>query len=390
MVNGQGAYATREAPGYLFILTWPISRTGGVNEVVLALAERVRARGFRPVIAIASWNGDPQPASFRGIDVVSLRLREPASPDGARWHLKGFAATLPGDLRSFQRLLVRERIAVVNSHFPNLETVVPAMLKAMRRLRIPWVLSFHGADVVPMSHSTGWGRRLWHLVLSRADSITACSGALARDISTFFPAARVVAIHNGVDAESFHPAVFQASRNILNIGKFEHKKGQDVLLKAFRRMLDAGVDASLTLVGGEGPELPDIRKQIEDLQLCDRVMLHVNVPHEQIPGMMQQARMFVLSSRLEPFGIVLLEAGAARLPVVATEVGGVPELIDNECAGLLIPPDDEDALCRAMMRLWNDSDLAESVAGRWHERVRSRWSWDETANRYLQAAGVRS
>lgn len=377
-----------ELPGYLLVLTWPISGTGGVNEVVLALAEQVKARGYRPVIAIATWNGDAQPEMFQGIRVVSLRLREPASPDGKISHMPGFLRTLVPDIRAFRRLLKREGVAVVNAHFPNLESIVPALLKAVKILNIPYVLSFHGADVVPMVNSIGMGRRLWQFILGQADAVTACSAALAREIVAFEPRVQPFAIHNGVNAELFGAPIRQDSRVILSIGKFEHKKGQDVLLKAFRKLVDAGVDAKLMLVGGEGPRLEAVRNLIRDLRLGERVDLRVNVPHEQVPALMSEARIFVLPSRIEPFGIVLLEAGAAGLPVIATSVGGIPELIENESSGLLIPADDEDALLRSIRRLWDDPALAQSLATRWHERVLANWSWQETAAKYLQAAGL--
>lgn len=379
--------AANSRPGYLFILTWPISISGGVNEVVLSLADQVATRGYRPIIGIANWDETQQAPSYRGIELAALRLREPLSPDGTTSHWKGFARTFWRDSRALQRLVAERGISVVNSHFPNLETITPALLRARNRLNARYVLSFHGADAVPMCASQGLARRLWSFVLRSADAVTACSAALARDIQQFEPAVHPIAIHNGVDATLFPAAPRSPSNLLLNIGKFERKKGQDLLLRAFRRFIDNGADARLLLVGGEGPEIEHIRALIAQLSLQDRVEMRVNVPHDQIPNIMRGARCFVLPSRLEPFGIVLLEAGAAHLPVIATSVGGVPELIEPDVTGLLIPPDDEDALLAAIQRLWTDQALAESLAACWHERVLSNWSWERTATRYLEAAG---
>jgi glycosyltransferase involved in cell wall biosynthesis len=80
---------------------------------------------------------------------------------------------------------------------------------------------------------------------------------------------------------------------------------------------------------------------------------------------------------------VLLEAGAAGLPVIAARVGGIPELMEHERTGLLIPPDDAEALAAAIRRLITDSLLADSLARSWHERVLATWSWNATGQKYI-------
>jgi glycosyltransferase involved in cell wall biosynthesis len=371
-------------PGYLLVLTWPISRTGGVNEVVLALAGKLRDYGYRPIIAVATWDGTPaQPVEYRGIEVATLRLREPVFP--------GFFKTILADSVALLRLVRERNVAAVNFHFPSLDASVPALLKTLGNLRIPFVLSFHGADVPPIQSSTGINKRLWHFVLTRASAVTTCSQALGGDLRAILPDLRIIVIHNGMDADLF-PALSRGSHSgppsILNIGKFEHKKAQDVLLKAFLRLCEGGVEAKLVLVGGEGPQLAATRELIAALNLASKVEVHVNVPHEQIPAFMQDADLFVLPSRVEPFGIVLLEAGAARLPVIASRVGGIPELLEHERTGLLVPPDDEYALFAAIHKLLTDKEYAAQLAAAWHSQVLANWSWEQTARGYLQAAGL--
>src|ERR1700676_4588392 len=100
---------------------------------------------------------------------------------------------------------------------------------------------------------------------------------------------------------------------------------------------------------------------------------------------MAQADLFGLPSRSEPFGIVLLEAGAAGLPVIATRVGGIPELIEDGLTGVLVPPDDLVALEGAMRRLLTDITDANRLAQAWHKKVITTWSWERTCRQYLSA-----
>jgi glycosyltransferase involved in cell wall biosynthesis len=229
-------------------------------------------------------------------------------------------------------------------------------------------------------------------VIGQADGVAACSEALRREVLRVAPGARVVTIHNGVDRALFACAREPRPRlrRILHIGKFEHKKAQDIVLQAFRRILRDFPDARLQLVGAEGPALAETRMLISGLGLAQSVELHVNAPHEQVPAFMQAADIFVLPSRLEPFGIVLLEAGVSGLPVIATRVGGIPELIEHEQTGLLIAPDDAAALESAIRRLMADRPLAEALARRWQQRVLATWSWRTTGQKHIELVQQKS
>lgn len=368
-------------------LKWPVHIPGGVNEAVLGLAQQLQMRGVQPTIAIATWSKAPQPAQTRGIEVVSLRLREPVS-QGSGWRLlPGFLWTLVSDSRALLRLVRERNVQVINAHFPALDIALIRLLKALRLYRGKLLLTFHGADITEISRTTGLVRRLWQRMITRADGVVACSDALRREVLRFAPQARVTAIHNGADIGLFNRIQRPGAgpiRRILHIGRFEYKKSQDVILHAFKRLLGKYPDCSLVLIGADGPMLKQTRVLIEELGLQKQVEVHVNVPHEQLPSYMERADLFLLPSRAEPFGIVLLEAGAAGLPVVASCVGGIPELIEDEETGLLVRPGSVEALERAIERMIENPEWARELGWRWHERVISTWSWDVTCEKYLR------
>jgi glycosyltransferase involved in cell wall biosynthesis len=161
-------------------------------------------------------------------------------------------------------------------------------------------------------------------------------------------------VHNGIDGGAFCPDAADRERVRaqygvgdrfvwLTVGRFFEMKDYPNLLRAFARA--AGADAALWIVGhGEGEAAT--RRLAADLGIEDRVRFLGTV--DDVAPVMRAADGFVLASRWEGFPMVLLEAGATGCPVVATRVGGVPELVDEGRTGLLVPPEDATALARAM------------------------------------------
>jgi glycosyltransferase involved in cell wall biosynthesis len=358
-----------------------------VNEVVFALAGELRKLGWRPLIAVATWSRDEQLTEWRGVPIVNLQLRNLADCHGVK-SLAAFLVASVRDALELRDFIRHENVGVIDFHFPSLETVVPAMMRFVNVLGCRLLLSFHGRDVVDLLNLPHRLQRVWQFVLKQCDGITACSNSLRNQLKGFMPGADVKAVYNGVDHNLFAvPRKTGRQRPLLlQVAKFEHKKAQDITLRALRQLLHEGLAADLLLVGSDGPELDQIRALITELGLAERARVRVNVPHDDIPTIMAQADILVHPSRLEPFGLVLLEAGVVGLPVVATRVGGVPELLTDNETGLLVEPDDATALAEAIRRLLTDREFAERIASSWHNNVLSRWTWAESARGRLDAA----
>jgi glycosyltransferase involved in cell wall biosynthesis len=174
---------------------------------------------------------------------------------------------------------------------------------------------------------------------------------------------RVVIIPGGIDLEAYAGACAVTSAPTDTIGtmaRLSHEKGIDVLLRAV-----ADLPASTqVLIGGDGPQLGPLAAQIAELGLANRVTLAGFV--SDVPQFMTQLNLFVLPSRSEGLGLVLIEAMAAGLPVVATQVGGIPEVVVHGETGLLVPPEDAGALAAAIRQVLADPALAARMgeAGR--------------------------
>jgi colanic acid/amylovoran biosynthesis glycosyltransferase len=153
-----------------------------------------------------------------------------------------------------------------------------------------------------------------------------------------------------------------------SVGRLSPEKGQAGLLDAFRSTLDGGVDAELHLVG-DGPLRLELERRSASLGLSSRVVFHGQLTEEEVAEIMAKSDVFVMSSFMEGLPVVIMEAFAASVPVVAPGVAGIPELVIDGQTGFLFPPSDWDALSEAMTQLAKDPGLRARVGERGRRKV---------------------
>lgn len=384
--------------GYLMIVPWDLKFVGGVNQVVLSLDRELRRdNAVRPLVLVCDWESRRPRQDGGTPEVIHYRLREPGGPLARPRAFVAWLLTLPSTLMTLHRLLRALRVEVINAHYPTLSSVVFAVMKALGLTRARFVLSFHGQDAVNASRLSGWQGRLFRFMLSRADVTTACSHGLAQQLQSLFPVecSTVEVVHNGIDPDAIEqelagaltsPLQQTGASYLLCVSSYVPKKALEVLVDAFALVSRDQPDLCLLIAGRSGPELARVSKRVAERGLAQRVTLLIDVQHGDVTRLMRRATMFVLPSREEPFGIVLLEAGLASLPVVATRVGGVPEVISSPELGLLVAPDDATALADAISTLLADPQRAAALGARLSEHVRHQFSARACALRYLQLA----
>jgi glycosyltransferase involved in cell wall biosynthesis len=196
---------------------------------------------------------------------------------------------------------------------------------------------------------------------------------------------RIRVIPNGVDVGEFTKAGTRGNRDGvvgLFVGRLDpDQKGLDVLIRAMTK-LPRNPLLRLRLVGEDwgGAEL--LRQLAHRLGVADRVTLVGKLSRVQLVSEFVEADFVVLPSRFEPFGIVLLEAMAAGLPVIASRVGGIPEIVAEGRTGLLVEPDNADALARSLQLLSQDESLRLSMGRAAREHVKE-YAWDSVVPRIL-------
>lgn len=157
-------------------------------------------------------------------------------------------------------------------------------------------------------------------------------------------------------------------------------KGHKYLIQATRILKERAPKIKVVIVG-EGPLRMELDKQVRETQVEDMVFFLGF--REDIPQILASLDSFALSSYLEGMGSSILDAMASRLPVVATQVGGIPEVVINEETGLLVPPRKPAALAKAILRLYEDRDLASRLGQRGYEMVHQKFSAGAMAKKVI-------
>lgn len=275
------------------------------------------------------------------------------------------------ELRSRIRAAAREPRAIINLHY------VPSgwLALALRGLH-PMVASVWGDDVVGSIPGMrgAWRARQLRGLLAASEARTATSVYLRGVVRERFGLdSRLVPF--GVETSVFTPAP-RASGGPVRIGFvkwLEDTYGPDILISAFARVASVA-DVELVLVG-DGPMESSLRQQAAALGVDQRVSFLGRMPHESLPRLFQSLDVLAMPSRRESFGLSALEASACGIPVVASRVGGVPEVVLDDETGLLVPPGDPELLAAALVRLVADEQLRAELGRAGRRLVEARYEW---------------
>jgi glycogen(starch) synthase len=355
---------------------------GGLESHVYHLARALAGRGHSvAVVTSLSRAGAPAHELLEGVEVwrTWFPARNPAG-----W----IAATLGAIPRMLK--VARDADVVHAQDFPS---VVPAAA-ARRASGAPLVTTHHTSHFLKRARLRRWRPVLARLVRA-ADHNLAASREIADVAESLAPGVRVEALTNGVDTERFRPveptlgAVGAAGqgegrsavRRIVVPRRLYEKNGVEHLVRAVPIMA-AELPRIEVAVVGDGPERPRLEALATELGVADRVRFLGARPHREMPGLLCSGEVAVFPSLMEATSVAALECMACGVPVAASRVGGLPEIVDAS-VGALFEPADPESLARAVTGLLCDAGLA-GMGARARKRVVARWSNERLAERHLE------
>lgn len=241
--------------------------------------------------------------------------------------------------------------------------------------RATFVLSFQEGK--KLDEQGAWIRFFRNIILRKADVITAISTYLTSYARTVNPQAKVVLVPNGVDVTSFAGASMPTSKTIISVSRLVPKNGIDTLVEALALLPEYRL-----LLVGSGDMQTALQELAQKIHVVERVRFAGSVPNHDLPSLLHQSSVFVRPSRSEGLGVAFLEAMAARLPVVATPVGGIPDLIRNRETGLVCEVDNPVSIAQAVRELETNPALRQHVVDGAYALVRERYDWGIIAQQY--------
>jgi len=353
---------------------------GGAENHLLSLTRGLLRRGYQVEVAYLKHGFGKLATAFEssGISVHPLHMRAQCDVSA---------------LLRLTRLLRARQYDVIHTHLPRAD-----IFGGIASLLIPksQLVSSKHNEYWFYDHSSIAAVERW--LCRRRRRVITISAALARfyqERCLVKDPSKLRVIHYGLDLGAFDQRLVEKSntrvctsldlppdaRVVLSVGRLEEQKGHRYLIDAFAQVRFDEPRAHL-VIAGEGSLRRQLTLQIERLGLQDCV--HLLGWRPDVPNLMQIAEVFVLPSLWEGFGLVLLEAMAAHLPVVAFDTSAIPEIVVDGKTGLLVPPRESQALAEGILRLLKDPGLAHEMGQAGRRRVETRFTVDQMVTQTMR------
>jgi glycosyltransferase involved in cell wall biosynthesis len=379
------------------VTAFPREANDPIAPWLVELLRRLRERGHDVDVLASSYRGlrdhladGMRVYRFRYFFARWERLtHEETAPD--RMRRSALYAVMPlffvvCGMRRAWKLARRERYDVVHVHWP-----MPMALlgwAARRARRTPMVTTFYGIELRWVRSRLPFLRWLIRWAAKASAQAVAISTYTARELRTFadVPVEVIPYTAELAPATAPQPASRAGDRTVLFVGRLIERKGVSHLIRALGAVRER-MPARLVVIG-EGPERPALERLARDAGVTDAVEFRGRVSEAELRRAYAEADVFVLPSVLdarqdtEGLGVVLLEAMNYAVPVIASDIGGITDIVEHERTGLLVPPGNEAALGSALARVLTDARLSRTLGEAGRQRLHDAFSWTHIVDRW--------
>jgi glycosyltransferase involved in cell wall biosynthesis len=358
------------------------SKLGAYEKFMVRLAETARYRGYQVDFLVP---GDPHAT-------IAARLHQAGScvTVGRNWLGRGTREKFSGFIIDYMSATLKTDYSLTAFHFcsevpVSISLTLKRLLRHARRVHV-WHQRSEIVNKASLAHRHCSRLRLVSLWMDGIVMIY--KGGLPAALARGVPDAKLTYIHNGTDEISTRDQRME-TRKMLGIDP--HVPVLIVVSSLIPRKDVASIVNALPevvsqfpllkcLIVGDGELKPALEELSKEKGLCNCVMWLGR--RNDVSALMGASDVFILASKAEPFGFVNIEAMAQRLPVVATNVGGIPEIVVDSVTGMLFNPGDSRELCAAILRLLKDPDVREVMGNAGYERYKECFTLDSMANNY--------
>lgn len=313
------------------------------------------------------------PAVFAGVN-VHVQEMYPFGKKGLRRFVRGML-----NVRRTRKLIhsIKPDIVHLLGLFPLMAPDLKHIVRGLPNLVVTgWGGEFTGSSGMVIDEKTSG---ILRFILKHANKITATGRCLSKAASQFTDKA-IIIVPYGVELNRFSPSEFPKKQNAkLTIGflkHFEKKYGPECLLNAFASLTQKYGNIELLMIGG-GSRANALEQLAAELCITSLVRFVNAVPYEDVPLWLSRMDVFVMPSVYEEFGVAALEASAMELPVVASNAGGIPEVVQDGKTGFLVPPENTTALAEAIDKLISSPQMRVEFGKAGRKFVLDNYKWEE-------------
>lgn len=395
----------------LYIATaFPRSEDDVITPWLVQAVRRLKNRGVDVDVYTSSYKGLPNQKIY-GINIIRFRYfpkkwenltHEETAVDrvkkGLLNKLKVPFYLICGTIQIYKHCR-NNKYEIIHTHWPLPHALFGYV--ASQTCKAKHFLYFHGVELMWVRKELPFLKPFLRWAISKADVVMCNSSHTASRIKEIYNR-EIVILPSGQSAKPEIEIVpkktkSDSHKNILFVGRLVERKGVKYLIEAFAQITDK-IDAILNIVG-TGPEKPVLEKLVQEKNLTKKVKFLGQVTAQELNEHYQNCDVFVLPAIIdskgdtEGLGVVLIEALTYKKPVIATNVGGIVDIIKHNETGILVPEKNSDELAKALLKILQDQSLANRLAEQGYNYVNTKYNWDNIIDQmiasYQQAVNYR-
>jgi glycosyltransferase involved in cell wall biosynthesis len=376
----------------VMMLTWeyPPRIIGGISPHVYYLSKSLAKNGVKVYVVTCDFPGAPQHEIVDGVEVFRIDSYKNPSPDFATWvylmniNMQKEAAAIVRNMGGRVDVFHAHDWLVANAGIGLKHVFRKPMLATMHSTEIGRRNGIH-FDYERMIHET----EAW--LTYEAWRVICCSNYMVSHVRWAFglPEDKLVMVPNGVDAEAYAKVknedlsrfritfALPEEKIVLFVGRLVYEKGVHVFVNAIPKVLGKA-NAKFVIVGN-GYMKEQLSNIVKSMGVTHKVMFTGFVDDETLKKLQSCAAVSVVPSLFEPFGIVALEAMAAKSPVVVSDTGGLSEIVDHDVTGVKVFPENPDSLAWGMTKVLLDEGYANWIKSNAYKKIQEKYNWDKIA-----------